>query len=212
VTLALAADTDPVWSPDGLRLLFRSLGGGRPNLYTKRIGGEAAGGDDSALTSDLDEIPTDWAGARILFHARGTASADVFALDTATGAFAPLLDGPFDETGAQVAPDGRWIAFVSDESGRPDVYVRTPDGGRVRVSFAGGTRPRWTADGTGLLFVRGRQIMRADRDGSRFGVARALFDAPGLRDFDTAHRGNRLLAILPVDGGDPPDVTAVVNW
>jgi Tol biopolymer transport system component len=212
LTPALAADTDPVWSPDGLRVLFRSLGGGRPDLFARRVDGGTADADEPVLRSDLDETATAWTGTRILFHARQTTSADVFALDAASGAFTALLDGPFAETDARVSPDGRWVAFVSDESGRADVYARTNDGGRVRVSFAGGSRPRWTAGGDALLFVRGSQVMRAAREGDGFAAARALFEAPGLRDFDTAHRSDRLLAILPAGGGDPPVVSAVVSW
>jgi hypothetical protein len=103
---------------------------------------------------------------------------------------------------------------VADESGRPDIYARRTDGSRVRVSFGGGTRPRWTRDGMAILFLRGSQVMRADLEpgGGRFGSARTLFDAPGIRDFDPAHTSDRLVAVIPVKAPTVPIVSTVLNW
>ena len=213
LTLALAADTDPVWSPDGGRILFRSMEGGTANLFARPIGQRA---ETSAivLESDLDETPTDWFGDQILFQARGRNGADVMVLHTRTGHYGPIADSAFNETDGRWSPDGRWMAYVSDESGRPDIYARRPDATRLRVSFAGGRRPRWTRDGRSILFLRGSQIMRTDvtADGAAFTPAHALFAVPGIRDFDVAHGSDRLIALLPVETGARPGISAVLNW
>jgi hypothetical protein len=120
---------------------------------------------------------------------------------------------PFNETDGRWSPDGRWIAYVSDEPGRPEIFVMA-GGEPQRVSSGGGTTPRWTGDSRTLLFLRGSTIMRADRDpaGSRFGSPRPLFDAPGIRDFDVAHRGDRILALLPVQIEPVSSVPVILNW
>jgi eukaryotic-like serine/threonine-protein kinase len=212
-TLALAADTDPVWSPDGNRVLFRSMEGGTPDLFARRTR-QSEPASEVILRSELDETPTDWLGDRILFQVRGKTGSDVMVLHTRTGHYGPVADTAFNETDARWSPDGQWMAYVSDESGQPDVYARGPDATRVRVSFAGGRRPRWTRDGRSIVFLRGSQIMRADRrsDGAAFAPARTLFEAPGIRDFDVAHGSDRLIALLPVPTAPGPAIAAVLNW
>jgi dipeptidyl aminopeptidase/acylaminoacyl peptidase len=215
LTLALAADTDPVWSPDARRVLFRSMERGAADLFARGVG-QNAPDSDLILRSEMDETPTDWQGDRILFHARGGGSSfDVMALHGASGRHETVAGTPFNESDARWSPDGRWMAFVSDESGRADVYARRPDGTRVRVSFAGGRRPRWSRDGRAIVFLRGSQIMRADMTAANpagFSPARLLVDAPGIRDFDVAHRSDRLVALLPVAAGERPTISAIWNW
>jgi Tol biopolymer transport system component len=214
LTLALAADTDPVWSPDSTRVLFRSLEGGTPNLFARRVG-EKDGASEPVLRTDMDETPTDWSGNRILFHARSKAGFDVMVLQTVASTHEPVADTPFNETDARWSADGRWTAYVSDESGQPDVYARRPDGTRVRVSFAGGRRPRWSRDGRAILFLRGSQVMRAELTAAnppQFSPARLLFEATGIRDFDVAHRSDRLVALLPVKPDTRPVISAIWNW
>jgi Tol biopolymer transport system component len=104
---------------------------------------------------------------------------------------------------------------VSDESGRPDIYLqRLPDGDRIRVSMAGGTRPRWSRDGRSIFFLRGSTIMRATLpNGSPARVNPvAVTDVQGLRDFDVAHRRDALLALVPVAGASSAPVSAIIDW
>jgi dipeptidyl aminopeptidase/acylaminoacyl peptidase len=216
LTLAVAADSDPVWSNDGRRVLFRSLQSGTANLFTHAVHDKDAG-DELFMKSELDETPTDWSGTTVLFQApRAGSGLDIWRFDSDANAVEGVATNPFNEWDARWSPDGGWIAYVSDESGRPDVYVQPwPEGDRVRVSLAGGSRPRWSRDGDTLYFIRGDQMMRADVQDSGempFATPRPMFDVPGLRDFDVAHRTNRFLVLLPVKGTGGASVTATMDW
>ena len=216
ITLSIAADSDPVWSDDGTRVLFRSLQGGTANLFTHAVR-EANAQDELLLKSELDETPTDWRGDVVLFQApRPGTGLDLWQYDTAAKTVEGVATTAFNESDARWSPDGSWIAYVSDESGQPDIYAEPwPGGDRVRVSTGGGSRPRWSRDGGSLFFVRNDQLMRADvqdSDEMPFATPVALFPIPGVRDFDVAHRSNRFLALRPVEGRGEATVTATMDW
>jgi Tol biopolymer transport system component len=214
LTSSIAADTDPVWSPDGTTVMFRSLQTGVPDLVAQRAHAPAAV-VEPILTAEGDETPTDWNRGQVLFHARTAGGLDVLRLDTRTGVAGPLLGGAFNESDARWSPNGGWMAYVADDSGQPDIYARRADGTRVRVSFGGGVRPRWSRSGRTIFFLRGSQMMRADLtagDTPRFTSPLAIFDAPGIIDVDVAHNSDRFLAILPIDRSSAPPVSVVLNW
>jgi dipeptidyl aminopeptidase/acylaminoacyl peptidase len=129
-----------------------------------------------------------------------------------TGEASTIAGTPFNETDARWSPDGQWIAYVSDEPGEPDIYVTNGRGERQRVSLGGGTRPRWTGNGRALLFLRGSIVMRVARSGGRFEAPQPLFELPGVRDFDTAHRSDRIIALLPAQSEPVESVSVVLNW
>jgi Tol biopolymer transport system component len=215
LTLALAPDSDPVWSPDGRRVLFRSMQSGRPALVTKRAH-DADAEEETVTGVERDATPSDWRGSTMLVHAvEPSSGSDIWTIDARTQASAALVKGGFNESDGRWSPDGDWIAYVSDESGRPDVYASRRGAERVRVSLAGGTRPRWSRDGRSVFFLRDSAIMRADlQPGSpaRFTPAKPVVDLPGIRDFDVAHRQDALLALVPVKGAFPVPVSVVVDW
>lgn len=213
LTRAVAPDSDPVWSPDGRRLVFRSLQDGPPRLYMHAAHDQDA--EDVIIPmSSTDETPTDWRGDRIVVHAPGTkGDLDVWTVNERTGVRDVMTNTGFNETDARLSPDGRWVAYVSDESGQPDVYAAPwPRGSRVRVSFAGGTRPRWSRDGRAVLFLRGTQIVRADMSGASFTSPRDVLDVPGIRDFDVAHRRDAVMALVPWDSSTGATVSVIVDW
>jgi dipeptidyl aminopeptidase/acylaminoacyl peptidase len=190
-----------------------------PHLFTRAVGVTGAP-VEPAFRSNTDAVPTDWrAGANggVLIHAASAkGDTNIEVLDTAAGATRPALASGFNESDGRWSPDGRSIAYVSDEFGQPDVFVqRWPTGTRVRVTSAGGTRPRWSGDGRALYVLRGDEIVRVDlhtTDPPSVSAPMTVTHVPGVRDYDVAHRGARLLAVLPVPDARPPEIRALVDW
>jgi Tol biopolymer transport system component len=164
-TFDAAADDRPLWSPDAQRILFRSQRGDRPGLYVKEADG--AGTAELLFEGSGALDPTDWSpdGRLILANSRssgrpgpgasGPGGWGVVLLDVESGQWDPVVDTPFDERDGQMSPDGRWIAYESNQSGRPEVFLRPfPDAGGVRqVSTGGGMQPRWSPDGRELFYL-----------------------------------------------------------
>jgi eukaryotic-like serine/threonine-protein kinase len=218
ITRALAADSDPVWSPDAQRLLFRSFQQGPPRLFTHGVHQKEAN-DEIFTQSPTEDTPTDWSDDHVLLHTADTRNGfDISIYSSSKGTRQAVVKSAFNETDGRWSPDGRWIAYVSDESGQQDVYVVASTGqSRVRASFGGGTRPRWSRDGRALFFLRGTRIMRADIEPGtiatlRFATPRSIVDVPGLRDYDVAHHRDALVALMPAMGPAATAVSAVVDW
>jgi hypothetical protein len=208
LTLALAADSDPVWAPRGDRVLFRSMQDGEPHLFARAVH-QPDVQPEPVLRSSADETPTDWRATTVLFHAPGATGNEVWALELPGGMPMPASRRGFSTYDARFSSDGRRVVYVSEESGRPDVYVEPfpPDGTRVRVSLGGGTRPEWSRDGRFILFLRDGRIMRAALD-SR--PATVVVDT-AVRDFAPAHATDRILAIVP-RAPQKPAAGLIVNW
>ena len=214
LTASIAADSDPVWSPDARQLLFRSTQRGSPEvLVTPSVIDPNATDDPARPSGAAGDKPTDWRSHEVLIQKRGAAGFDLSRIDPVSGVTAVIAETPFNETDGRWSPDGRWIAYVSDEPGRPEIYVLA-GGMRQRISSGGGSNPRWTRDSRSLLFLRGSTLMRADLDaaGIRFESPRPLFDVPGIRDFVVAHHSNRILALLPVQSEPASSVPVILNW
>ena len=222
LSTALAADSDPVWSPRGDRVVYRSLQGGQPNLFARGI---AESGTKEALVvrSDLDETPTDWRGPMILFHAPGRAGdLDIWSVGDTGGTPAALIHTGFSDSGARWSPDGRLLAYVSDEGGQRDIYVERQPGAtgapRARVTRAGGFRPEWAPDGRALFFLRDGRLMRTDLAGTpdavplQFTAPQEAVDVAEVRDYSVAHRSDRVVMILPVARSRPATGGVIVNW
>ena len=155
----------PVWSPDGHRIVFTSNRRGPSEwaLYMKSADG--TGNDELLVAKALG--PNDWSpdGRFILYTIAGLkGDRDIMALPLEGDRTpVPVVATPFNETNGQFAPDGQWIAFQSNESGRPEIYVqpfRRP-GQKVRISTEGGIQARWRGDGKELFYLAPDQRLMA---------------------------------------------------
>ncbi len=179
-----------VWSPSGDRLAFLSHAGG-PTFAILVAPLDGSDAPEVVRESDRPENPESWTahGGVIAFTRReGETGSDVWLLPLAAGeAPRAFLDSRFDEGEARFSPDGNWIAYQSDESGRTEVYVRRfpGPGGKRQVSLDGGAQPRWRGDGRELFFRRGAQVMAVGVPaGGPFETStpRPLFDAPSVEE------------------------------
>lgn len=158
VTSNVADDTTPVWSPDDTRIVFGSnRKGHHSDLFMKTA--TASGKEELLLATPQDKVAADWSrdGRFVLFDLRDFKSrSDIWAvpLNGQDKPF-PVIQTEFDEFRGQFSPDGNWIAYQSDESGRHEIYVQAfpGPGPKATVSTNGGTQVRWRRDGKELFYV-----------------------------------------------------------
>ena len=156
-TTDTANDVNPVWSPDGAQIAFQSNRKGISDLYLNTASG--AGGDQVLLSTLQDKAPSDWShdGQFLLFRNTDPKTGyDLWALSmTGERKPFPVVQTEFEERDGQFSPDGAWIAYQSNESGRFEVYVQPfpGSGGKWPVSSNGGAQVRWRADGKELFYV-----------------------------------------------------------
>ena len=148
---------NPIWSAGGERIVFRSDREGPPDIHEKAL--EGAGNQEVVFASPGVQHPLDVSldNQRLIYLEENSITrADLWMLPL-TGERKPflLLRTPFEERDAVFSPDGRWIAFESDESGAPEIYVTPVDavGSRRPVSLTGGQTPRWRRDGKELFYM-----------------------------------------------------------
>jgi Tol biopolymer transport system component len=222
LTFDPANDHDPHWSPDGTRILFGSNRDGIDNLYTKNAAG--TGNDELLLKTAYNKVPNDWSRQGILYTELDPKTGrDIWFLpDTGDKKPAPYLQTSFNEDEARFSPDGRWIAYRSDETGRSEIYVQSfpPSGGKWQISTTGGGQPRWRADGRELFFVPsgGSGLWAVDIETKagtfRQGVAHKLADVQ-FNNMTPATDGERfLLAQSPIENdlSGLPAIRVFLNW
>ena len=223
-----ATETTPVWSPDGSRIAFASNRDGVSNLYQKLSSG--AGNDEALLKSAEPTLPHDWSpdGRFILYGVLSPNTSVDLRLLPLSGDQKPTLfiQTEFAESQGRFSPDGRWVAYISNESGQYQVYVQSfpSSGGKWQVSTSGGAQPQWRRDGKELFYLTpDRKLMAVEVNGTgpTFvpGVPKPLFDAhvssvfPGNANYyAVTGDGQRFLVNTLVGESAPVPFTVVMNW
>ena len=234
LALAPGASYSPVWSPDGRSVLSASYRGAQWDLVRRGAANES---EVAVLRPGpprgLAQAATDWSrdGTWIIYQERGEGARDQWdlaALEISTGKTMPLASSEHNEHQGQLSPDGSWLAYTSNESGRDEVYIQRfpamPP--RLRVSTAGGSQPKWRGDGDELFYVDASQALRSvavDRGASPLSLSasRTLFalgSAPAtgfvfLSNYDVDRAGARFLVARPPEAQNVhQQLTIVVNW
>ena len=144
-----------VWSPDGSEIVFSGRPNGGRNLHRKTV--SEGQSEEALLAPGPERVPSDWShdGHYILYEEGPAGQRDLWALQMPERKAVLLLRSDFNETGGHLSEDGRWVAYVSNETGRAEVYVRSFPAmtDQRKISGNGGIAPRWSRDGTELFFV-----------------------------------------------------------
>jgi serine/threonine-protein kinase len=219
VTFDAADDTQPAWMPDG-RLVFTSTRGNSSALFSQASDGT---GEAVTIASDdqlLDQVTVTTDG-RFAVARRGE---DIVMVTIADQKVMSLIDSPFRDRNPDVSRDGRWIAYQSDESGSPEVYVRPfPDVGKGKwqVSEGGGTRPVWAHNRRELFYLGADAVLRSvtfEAAGSAFTPSAPtplgmMPPTPGAhRAFDVAADDQRFLTMKGEMSYDRAEINVVKNW
>jgi len=232
LTLDPTADTNPVWTPDSRRLIFASArGGGWSNLFEQAA--DNTGAIERLTTSPNGQVPTSIVpdGTRVLFsEVSPKTNSDVHVLTLAAPrSTQPLIQTAFEERSAEISPDGRWLAYQSNESGTDQIYVRpfpNVDDGRWQISMAGGFAPAWARSGRELFYATPAALMSVTvrSTGTTFAAENPtkVFDTAAYligqsRTYDVAPDGQRFLMIKPSQTGQDraasaPCLTVVEHW
>jgi serine/threonine protein kinase len=227
-------NTNPVWTPDDKRIAFNSNKEGPGNLFWQLADG--SGGLERLNTSDYTRVPMSWSpDGQLLafFEVNPTTQRDIWVLrmgDPSAGSgqvqkVQPFLETPFDESVPRFSPDGRWLTYISNESGRFEIYVQSypGPGGKWQISTEGGTEPAWNRNGRELFYRSGDKMMAVEittQPNFSAGKPRMLFEgqyepSPATTpNYDVSPDGQRFLMLKPSEStvAAPTQINVVLNW
>ena len=222
LTFEPGIDVVPVWSPDSARLVFSSNRNFSFDLFVQNADGVQE--EKSIVHDDPNKIPTDWSkDGKYILYTRGT---DLCFLTLPEMKSSPFLKAVSVLRNGQFSPDGKWVAYASNETGKWEVYVTSfPEPrGKWQVSTGGGEQPRWRGDGKELFYLSAdSRIMAAPTTaGANFdaGTPVALFQAAAQQQvssndtaaYDVSRDGQRFLINTPVKQAETLPMSVVLNW
>jgi len=239
LTTDLGVDSNPIWSPDGLRVAWGRAGKGGTGIFVRRADG--SGPEERLIAPEATKFPTlltDWTsdGRYVLsFGPEGKQQRDIWAMPVGGGPAVAVIETEANEIAGEVSEDGRWIAYRSNQSGQSEIHVQAfrpsardqgVPGGNWKISKNGSPgMARWRKDGKELIFLArdGTIMSAAVTTGPNFsaGTPKPLFQLP--RRFmalsatpgsfiDPARDHQRFLVELPVVKTDLDELTVVLNW
>lgn len=225
----------PIWTPDGKKIIYATFSDDKPDV-NRGIRADILkikAADNSGPEQNLLPSPSDFAafpsisadGRHLVFQSNGAKTGwDVWGVDLQGERKPfPLVQTPFLELLPSISPDGKWVAYISNETGRTEVYITTfaGDGAKWQVSTDGGREPRWRGDGKELFFsAHDSSIMAVDIStenntlvlGTPHLLFRARMQSAPLGQFDVTHDGKKFLVnSVNAQGGSNP-LTLVTNW
>jgi Tol biopolymer transport system component len=220
LTFDPAIEGEPIFSPDGKRVVYVS--DRKVNVWDMyERSADGSGGETPLFESGENKHPLDWSsdGRYILYQSDSPKTdADLWALPLVGDRKQVMVaQTAFDEVDGRFSPNGRWLAFVSNEGGRGEIYVQPfpGPGSKSQVSAGGGTMPRWRRDGRELFYVapdsRLMAVSITPRE-SALGAAApsALFTLPKAVGYEPSLDGQRFLVNAVVSDASP--ITIILNW
>jgi Tol biopolymer transport system component len=219
------------WTLDGNRIAFDSNKQGPFNIFWQLA--DFSGGLEpltrgESLWSPVSwQAPSSWSpdGLLAFIEVNPTTGYDIWVLGISEHKAQPFLRTPSNESAPQFSPDGRWLAYMSDETGRYETYVQPypgPAGAKRQISTEGGTEPVWNRNGRELFYRSGNKMMAVDitpQPGFTAGKAHMLFEGPylssmALPNYDVSRDGQRFLMLKPTEQAQaaPTQINVVLNW
>jgi len=213
------------WTPDGKRIVFQSTKEGTGNIFWQLADG--SGGLERLASSEYTQTPDSWTpdGQSLAFVEINPTGYDIGVLRMSDRKAQPFLRTPFNESGPRFSPDGHWLAYVSDESGRNEIYVQPypGPGGKWQISTEGGSEPAWNPKGRELFYRNGDKMMAVDiatQPSFGAGKPRMLFQGQyvptpvTLSNYDVSPDGQRFLMLKASEqaGAAPMQINVVLNW
>jgi serine/threonine-protein kinase len=220
------ANLNPIWTPDGKRIVFQSNRAGPPNVFWQLADG--SGGLERLITSEYAQAANSWSPDEqflAFIEITPTTGYDIWVLRLNDRKAQPFLRTPFTESAPRFSPDGRWLAYVSDESGRFEVYLQPypGPGGKWLISTEGGTEPVWNPNGRELFYRIGDKMMAVEitmQPGFSVGKPKVLFEGKYLptpitfSNYDVSPDGRHFLMLKPSDqeAAASTQINVVLNW